>query len=46
MLLGFNSEQLQAARGERTSEIYLPMSWFDIGDCVGMSLEAVSRSTM
>jgi CRP/FNR family transcriptional regulator len=36
-------EQLQAARGERTSEIYLPMSRSDIGDYVGMSLAAVSR---
>jgi CRP-like cAMP-binding protein len=37
-------EQLQAARGERITEIYLPMSRSDIGEYVGMSLEAVSRA--
>jgi CRP-like cAMP-binding protein len=37
-------EQLQAARGESTTEIYLPMSRSDIGEYVGMSLEAVSRA--
>jgi CRP/FNR family transcriptional regulator len=37
-------EQIQAARGERSTEIYLPMSRSDIGEYVGMSLEAVSRA--
>jgi CRP-like cAMP-binding protein len=37
-------ENLQAARGERTAEIYLPMNRSDIGEYVGMSLEAVSRA--
>ena len=37
-------EQLQAARGERTTEIYLPMNRSDIGEYVGISLEAVSRA--
>ncbi|MGZ3347830.1 MAG: Crp/Fnr family transcriptional regulator [Xanthobacteraceae bacterium] len=37
-------EQLQAARGESTTEIYLPMSRSDIGEYVGMSIEAVSRA--
>jgi CRP-like cAMP-binding protein len=37
-------EHLQAARGERTTEIYLPMNRSDIGEYVGMSLEAVSRA--
>ena len=37
-------EQLQAARGEHTTEIYLPMSRSDIGEYIGMSLEAVSRA--
>ncbi len=37
-------EQLQAVRGERITEIYLPMSRSDIGEYVGMSLEAVSRA--
>jgi CRP/FNR family transcriptional regulator len=37
-------EQLQAARGEPTTEIYLPMKRSDIGEYVGMSLEAVSRA--
>ena len=37
-------EQLQAARGERTTEIYLPMNRSEIGEYVGMSLEAVSRA--
>jgi CRP/FNR family transcriptional regulator len=37
-------EQLQAARGGRTTEIYLPMNRSDIGEYVGMSLEAVSRA--
>ncbi|HMA74220.1 MAG TPA: Crp/Fnr family transcriptional regulator [Xanthobacteraceae bacterium] len=36
-------EQLQAARGEPTAEIYLPMGRSDIGEYVGMSLAAVSR---
>ena len=37
-------ENLQVARGERTAEIYLPMNRSDIGEYVGMSLEAVSRA--
>jgi CRP/FNR family transcriptional regulator len=37
-------ERLQAARGERTTDIYLPMKRSDIGEYVGMSLEAVSRA--
>ncbi len=37
-------EHYQAARGERTSGLYLPMSRSDVADYVGMSLEAVSRS--
>jgi CRP-like cAMP-binding protein len=37
-------EQLQATRGELITEIYLPMSRSDIGEYVGMSLEAVSRA--
>jgi CRP/FNR family transcriptional regulator len=37
-------ENSQAARGERAAEIYLPVSRSDIGDYIGVSLEAVSRS--
>jgi CRP/FNR family transcriptional regulator len=37
-------EQLQAARGEGRADIYLPMSRSDIGEYVGLSLEAVSRA--
>ena len=37
-------EHLQAARGERTTEIYLPMKRSDIAEYLGMSLEAVSRA--
>jgi len=37
-------ENLQVARGERTAEIYLPMKRLDIGEYLGMSLEAVSRA--
>jgi CRP/FNR family transcriptional regulator len=37
-------EQLQVARGEDTSEIHIPMNRSDIGEFVGMSLGAVSRS--
>jgi CRP-like cAMP-binding protein len=37
-------DNYQAARGESVEEVYLPMNWSDIGDYVGMSLEAVSRS--
>ncbi|WP_433994458.1 Crp/Fnr family transcriptional regulator [Bradyrhizobium canariense] len=37
-------ENLRAARGERTAEIYLPMKRSDIGEYLGMSLEAVSRA--
>jgi CRP/FNR family transcriptional regulator len=36
-------EQLQAARGEPSDEIYLPMDRSDIGEYSGMSLGAVSR---
>src|SRR5664279_3025789 len=37
-------ENLQAARGESTAEIYLPMQRSDIGEYLAMSLEAVSRA--
>src|SRR5450631_647007 len=37
-------ENLQAARGERMAEIYLPMNRSDIGEYLGMSFEAVSRT--
>ena len=37
-------DNLQAARGERTAEIYLPMKRSDIGEYLGMSPEAVSRA--
>ena len=37
-------EQVQAARGEQTTEIYLPMDRSDIGEYVGISLAAVSRA--
>jgi len=37
-------EQLQAARGDRTTEIYLPMNRSEIAGYVGMSPEAVSRA--
>jgi CRP-like cAMP-binding protein len=37
-------EQLQAARGEPTMEIYLPMNRSDIGEYVGVSPEAISRA--
>jgi CRP/FNR family transcriptional regulator len=37
-------EQLQAARGEPTTEIYLPMKRSDISEYIGISLEAVSRT--
>jgi CRP/FNR family transcriptional regulator len=37
-------ESLQAGRSERTAEIYLPMKRSDIGEYLGMSLEAVSRA--
>ena len=37
-------EQLQVARGEDTGEIRIPMDRSDIGEYVGMSLSAVSRS--
>jgi CRP/FNR family transcriptional regulator len=37
-------ENLQAARGERTAEIYFPMKRSDVGEYLGMSLEAVSRA--
>jgi CRP-like cAMP-binding protein len=36
--------QLQAGRGERETEIYLPMGRTEIGEYVGMSLPAVSRA--
>lgn len=34
----------QAARGEDTAELYLPMSRSDVANYVGLSLEAVSRA--
>jgi len=34
----------QAARGDSTTEVYLPMSRSDIGEYIGISLEAVGRS--
>ena len=37
-------EQLQVARSEDTSEVHIPMERSDIGEYVGMSLAAVSRS--
>lgn len=37
-------EELQAARGEPTTEIHLPMDRTEIGEYVGMSLAAVSRA--
>ncbi len=37
-------EQLQEAKGEGASEIYIPMDRSDIGEYVGMSLAAVSRA--
>jgi CRP/FNR family transcriptional regulator, anaerobic regulatory protein len=37
-------EQLQGARGEKTAEIYLPMSRSDIGEYIGTTLAAVSRA--
>ena len=37
-------ENLQAAKGERTAEIYFPMKRSDVGEYLGMSLEAVSRA--
>jgi len=37
-------EQLQVARGENTTEVYLPMNRSDICEYLGMSLEAVSRA--
>jgi CRP/FNR family transcriptional regulator, anaerobic regulatory protein len=35
---------LSSARGEGSAEVYLPMSRCDIGDYLGISLEAVGRS--
>jgi CRP/FNR family transcriptional regulator len=37
-------EELQADRGEPINEIYLPMDRTEIGEYVGLSLEAVSRA--
>lgn len=37
-------EELQADRGEPTNEIYLPMDRTEIGEYVGLSIKAVSRS--
>jgi CRP/FNR family transcriptional regulator len=37
-------EQLQAARGETTNEIYLPMDRSDIAEYIGTSLAALSRA--
>src|SRR5450432_4887179 len=38
------SSKEKVARGERTTEIYLPMKRSDIAEYLGMSLEAVSRA--
>ncbi len=37
-------EQLQIAKGEQATEIYLPMDRSDIGEYVGLTLAAVSRA--
>jgi CRP/FNR family transcriptional regulator, anaerobic regulatory protein len=37
-------EQLQTAKGESATEIYLPMNRSDIGEYIALSLEAVSRA--
>jgi CRP/FNR family transcriptional regulator, anaerobic regulatory protein len=37
-------ENYQVARGDGAAEVYLPMSRSDIGEYLGLSLEAVSRS--
>jgi CRP-like cAMP-binding protein len=37
-------EHLQFAKGQQIAEIYLPMDRSDIGEYIGMTLEAVSRS--
>jgi CRP-like cAMP-binding protein len=37
-------EQLQAAKGEATSEIYIPMDRSDMAEYVGISLAALSRA--
>jgi CRP/FNR family transcriptional regulator len=37
-------DQHQSTRGERGADIYLPMNRSEIGEYVGMSLEAVSRA--
>ena len=37
-------ENLQVARGERTAEVYLPMTRSDVGEYLAMSPEAVSRA--
>jgi CRP-like cAMP-binding protein len=37
-------EQLQIAKGQQIAEIYLPMDRSDIGEYIGMTLEAVSRA--
>ncbi len=37
-------EQLRGARGEKTAEIYLPMSRSDVGEYIGTTLAAVSRA--
>jgi CRP/FNR family transcriptional regulator len=36
-------EQLQAAKGEATSEIYIPMNRSDIARYIGISFAALSR---
>ncbi len=37
-------EQLQTARGESTSEIYVPMDRSDVAEYIGTTLAAVSRA--
>ena len=37
-------EQIQASRGDQTTEIYLPMDRSDIGEYIGVTLAAVSRA--
>jgi len=37
-------EQLQIAKGEQTADVYLPMDRSDIGEYIGITLAAVSRT--
>jgi len=37
-------EQLQTAKGQQITEVYLPMDRSDIGNYIGMTLAAVSRA--